>query len=126
MDELLKTKRYGQSKYAEFHNVIFSLLEKGYSVQKITDFLNENYQGNFNLKGIYTYIHRQKLKGNTSIVETIPTEKEKGIQNSNSNPEDLAGQPKQVSRGNAASAFAELVSKPVTRQKQDDVLFDDD
>lgn len=130
MNELLETKKYNQSKYAKFHNDIFSLLGKGYSVQKICDILNnENPEMNLKLHGIYSYIRLRKKDGDDHIIENIPTEKKSGVQ-IQTQPEESTvpkGQPL-ISRGNAASAFVDagLVSNPVTRQKQDDVFNDDD
>lgn len=130
MAELLETKRYNQSKYAKFHNDIFSLLEKGYSVQKICDILNnENPEMNFKLNGIYSYIRLRKKNGNACIIEDISTEKKRVVQNTHFQPENLAGQQnqKRVSGGKATSAFfnAGLVSDPPTEKKKDD-LFDNE
>ena len=130
MNELLETKRYNQSKYAKFHNDIFSLLEKGYSVQKICDILNnENPEMDLKLNGIYSYIRLRKKNGNDRIIENIPTEKKSGVQ-IQTQPEKSTvqkGRPL-ISSGKAADAFidAGLVSEPVTKQKQDDVFNNDD
>ena len=130
MAELLETKRYNQSKYTKFHNDIFSLLEKGYSVQKICDILNdENPEMNFKLNGIYSYIRLRKKNGNARVIEDISTEKKGVVQNTHFQPENLAGQQnqKRVSGGKATSAFfkAGLVSDPPTEKKKDD-LFDNE
>lgn len=129
MTELLETKRYNQSKYAKFHNHIFSLLEKGYSVQKICDILNsENPEMDFKLNGIYSYIRLRKKSGNAHIIENIPTEKKAAVQDIQAQPKKSAGQQAQppASSGKAASAFfdAGLVSEPPTEKKKDNV-FDD-
>lgn len=126
MNELLETKRYNQSKYAKFHNDIFSLLEKGYSVQKICDILNnENPEMDLKLNGIYSYIRLRKKNGNAHIIENIPTEKKLAVQIQKQPEESTVqkGQPL-ISSGKAASAFVDagLVSEPVTKNKQDDVF----
>lgn len=130
MNELLETKKYNQSKYAKFHNDIFSLLGKGYSVQKICDILNnENPEMNLKLHGIYSYIRLRKKDGDDHIIENIPTEKKSGVQ-IQTQPEKSTAQEGQplISSGKAANAFidAGLVSKPVTKQKQNDVFNGDD
>lgn len=126
MNELLETKRYNQSKYAKFHNDIFSLLEKGYSVQKICDILNdENPEMDLKLNGIYSYIRLRKKSGNDHIIENIPTEKKSEVQ-IQTQPEESTipkGKPL-ISRGKAASAFVDagLVSEPVTKSNEDEVF----
>lgn len=126
MNELLETKRYNQSKYAKFHNDIFSLLEKGYSVQKICDILNnENPEMDLKLNGIYSYIRLRKKSGNNHVIENIPTEKKVAVQIQKQPEESTVqkGQPL-ISSGKAASAFVDagLVSDPVTKNNQNDVF----
>ena len=126
MNELLETKRYNQSKYAKFHNDIFSLLEKGYSVQKICDILNnENPEMDLKLNGIYSYIRLRKKSGNDHVIENIPTEKKAAVQ-IQTQPEKSKfpkGQ-ETISSGEGASKFiaAGLVSDPVTKNNQNDVF----
>ena len=74
-------KRKNQSAFNEYHNQIFSLLEQGYSVPQIFEYLKQKSQNNeLLLNGLYSFIRRKKEKGLNKILPEIKTTEKENIQ----------------------------------------------
>lgn len=69
MSELPIKKRKNQSEFDKYHNQIFGLIEQGYSIPQIFEYLKQESQNDeMLLNGLYSFIRRKKAKGLNKVI----------------------------------------------------------
>lgn len=99
-----KQKRLNESKYTIAHNDIFQMVERGYSVTKIVEYINSKYPENdFKTTGVYSYIRQKRKDGKSRVLETTRTTRQ------DTNPK----------KQEDYNPFAALASEPPKKTKPD-------
>lgn len=114
-----KQKRLNESKYTIAHNDIFQMLESGYSVTKIVEYISSKYPENdFKTTGVYSYIRQKRKDGKNRVLETT---KSKAIEQNTKETEETVKPAYQPKKHNPFDAIS---SEPPPKPKPKQSIFD--